>query len=91
MKIPQNRLVNVVASTTFGIYLIHEYPLINYWWCHKVLRLGEHTEFVPFTGYVLLGVIVTFVVCSVVEFIRKMAIEKPIFYVTEKINAKDRI
>lgn len=91
MKIPQNRLVNVVASTTFGIYLIHEHPLINYWWCHKVLRLGEHTEFVPFTGYVLLGVIVTFVVCSVVEFIRKMAIEKSIFYVTEKINAKDRI
>lgn len=88
IKIPQNKIVNLIASTTFGIYLIHENPLINYWWCHKVLKLSEHIGFFEFTGCVVIAVCFTFIVCSILELIRKTLIENPLLYLMNKVISK---
>lgn len=66
-----NRLVNTVASTTFGVYLIHENFLVNKWWWHKICRLDDFINSPLLIPYMCLCTLVTFMVCSALEFVRK--------------------
>ncbi len=53
LRIPHNRVINLIASTTFGVYLIHENLLINKWWWHAVCKLttGFHHRICSATCY----------------------------------------
>lgn len=79
LHIPHNRFINTVASTTFGVYLIHENLLINKWWWHAVCKLDDFVSSKWLLPYMLLCAVVTFAICSALELVRKNCIEKPIF------------
>lgn len=79
LKFPHNRVINLIASTTFGVYLIHENLLINKWWWHVVCKLDDWITSPYLIGYMLLCAVVTFAICSVIELARKYCIEKPLF------------
>ena len=68
-----NRGINLVASTTFGVYLIHEYPKVrNTMW--EYLNVGRYYNsvlFIPFTFSLFLLV---FAGCAVIELIRKYTV-----------------
>lgn len=80
-KIPHNRVINLIASTTFGVYLIHENLLINKWWWHAVCRLDDWISSPYLLPYMLLCAVVTFAICSALELVRKHCIEKPVMAV----------
>lgn len=86
LEVRCNRVVNLISSTTFGIYLIHEHPLINYWLCNHIFKIYEHSVFVSYMSYVILYTFVTFVACMLLELLRKIIIDKPLFYFCDKTN-----
>lgn len=75
----KSRKINILAKTTFGIYLIHE-GLFTRWWIWKGLLKVDTVQFqsvlFPLTAPIsILGV---FVVCSFIDYIRLKIIEPQI-------------
>ena len=91
--IKNNRFVNVVASTTFGVLLIHANSAAMRQWLWKdllhlpSLYTAAFPKLVAIYILVMLGV---FTVCSLIDYIRIQVLEKPVFNIinrnTEKIE-----
>lgn len=76
-----NKLINIVASSTFSVYLIHEHPLLRETIWSKVL----HVESIQwnssiFVLYAILSIIIVFIVCVLVDKIRKKILDKIIYH-----------
>ena len=78
LRLPKNRVINRIAATTFGVYLLHENPLLRKWWWHTVCKLDSAIATPWLFGVMLLYTIVTFAVCSTLELFRKHCIEAPL-------------
>lgn len=82
-----NRFVNAVASTTFGVLLIHaNSDAMRQWLWKDLLNLPSlYTAAFPKLTviyiFVMLGV---FTVCSLIDYVRIQVIEKPIFNVINR-------
>ncbi len=78
MKITHNRFINLIASTTFGIYLIHENSYLNKILWHRIFKMDAYLNSKFLLPYMLLAVILTFTACSLIDFLRQNIIEKPV-------------
>ena len=78
LAIPYNRFINLIASTTFGVYLFHENLLINKWWWHAVCKLDEWLASPFLLAWMLLCALGTFAFCAVLELVRKQCVERPL-------------
>lgn len=90
-----NKAINTISSCTFGVYLIHDNPVIR-----ELLWLGwfDNTNYYnsPYLLIrILFSVIIVFVVCIMIEFVRKKTIAKPFenllirFYERIEFNIKN--
>lgn len=72
-----NHFINLIASTTFGIYLIHANILLVDWLWNDVVN-GVRFENEPFVlVYGILAAIAIFIVCSIIDLIVKKVFYKP--------------
>ncbi len=71
IKIQNNSILNVFASTTFGVYLIHENPLIRKWIWHKLFNLDKWVNNPLLLLYMLFCVVATFLICALLELFRR--------------------
>ena len=71
LKVPHNPFINSIAATTFGVYLIHENPLVRYWLYHAVLKSDYFVDSPFLISYLIAGSIAIFAACSVIELLRK--------------------
>lgn len=65
-------LVNYVASSVFGIYLISDHPIVRGWLWDKVLKVYScqyMSKLFPFYG--IITIIIVFMVCLIIDTIRK--------------------
>ena len=69
------RWVNLVASTTFGIYLIQEHHLFREW-IFGVLDMGAQYDSICLVPYVLLCMVLIFSVCGILEFARMQTVDR---------------
>lgn len=81
-----NGFINLVASTTFGVYLFHDHNYFrrNIWFdfCH----LQEHFESADFIAHMILCVLAVFCVCASVDFARKILLEPGCRLVSGKVE-----
>ena len=85
LPVPQSRVINTIASTTFGVLLIHANSGIaaRWLWADLLHTVESHaTDF----GYVhaLLCVPLVFAVASCIDLLRIRFIERPFFRVVDK-------
>lgn len=79
LQIKNNRFINAVASTTFGIYLIHDSPITRDLLWNKVFHcLDIQYESNMFPALAAGTVIVLFVSCSIIDYLRQCLIERKI-------------
>lgn len=82
LKIPYIRFINTVATTVFGILLIHDTSWgvwRGYLWCDLIkVPVAFSFHIVAFVGYSLASVLLIFITCSVVDYIRIRIIERPL-------------
>ena len=74
IKIPYSKIINVFASTTFGIYLLHDGPLSNYIW-KVIFRTKEALNSKYSIIYIIASTLIIFFVGALVDLIRQF-IEK---------------
>ena len=83
----KNRFINTVASTTFGIFLIHENPYIRGWWWNFLVN--TFSNFIK--NYVLLALtltLITFILFSIIDYIRLKTIHRLTQNLLNKIDKK---
>lgn len=80
----KSKIVNVISSTTFGIYLLHEcLPMWTIIW-EKIFKMSSHAAENTFLLRVVLCVIIVFVACSICDLLRIYLLEKPLFKLLKK-------
>lgn len=87
LKIKFNKWINVIASATFGVYLIHDSSYIRYyiWW--NIFKINQYQESLFLIPYSILVVFIVYVLCTGIEMVRKVLLEKPyIIFVNKYVN-----
>lgn len=67
-----NALINRIATVMFGIYLISDNNYVREWLWDTVLHMRVMFRSSYVIGYVLIMVSIVFIVCGVLEYIRKI-------------------
>jgi Uncharacterized protein conserved in bacteria len=83
----KSHFINTVASTAFGVYLIHDCVFRSYLW-HDIVK----TQNYYFSDYLLLHVFLTvmaiYAVCSLIDYLRMQTIERFFFVLYDKYFTK---
>jgi hypothetical protein len=80
-----NRIINYFASSTFGVYLIHNHNYLrrNIWL--DLFHLNERIYEAGFIPWLLADILIVFAACCVIDFLRKIFIEPVYSSAIEKI------
>ncbi|WP_050698566.1 acyltransferase [Anaeromassilibacillus senegalensis] len=71
IKMRPSKWINRIAATTFGVYLIHDNPLLRTHLWQDVLHTGQFYDS-PFLGlHMIVSIAVVFLICSLVDEIRR--------------------
>lgn len=89
LDIKYNIYINMIASTTLGIYLIHDHPSMRFLLWNKCFKLFEITQ----SKYLILNsikaIFIVFFVCMIIDLIRKFIVEvllkKYVSWIYEKL------
>lgn len=78
LKLGNNKLINTIASTTFGVFLIHTNYFLRHWLWYDFVDSEKWFFADGLSGIIapLSYVLLIFVVCSLLDFVRKAIIEK---------------
>ncbi len=74
-KIKANNLINKVAATTLGIYMIHDHPLVRDFIAQIVKDSKAHFSKIEFISFIILFALCIFISGSMVELMRKRVYE----------------
>lgn len=77
-KITYRPWINVVASTTFGIYLLHDNKLFLHYMWDNVLATYQYYNSIVLPLYAIFVVALIFVIGMTVDYVRLAFIEKPV-------------
>ncbi len=81
----RRRVINFIASTTFGVYLFHEQPLMrNIIWM-DIVKAPEHYIGLGFYPFLVAVVIAVFLVGMVFDLIRHYVIQNPLEWAGQQL------
>lgn len=86
IKIPYSRFINAVGASTFGILLIHANSgtMRRWLWMDTLDNVGAF-ENGQAVWHSIVSVLAVFSVCSVIDMLRIIFIEKPLFNILSKV------
>lgn len=90
-RVPNNKLINAVAKTTFGIYLIHDHGLIRNALWSGWLQCPMHYQLNTFVCFAAVAVLAVFTACMIIDLMRELlfvGVSKLIKFITLKIKDK---
>lgn len=90
-RIPNNKVINTVAKTTLGIYLIHDHGLIRGLLWNELLKSTYHYQQNTFVCYAAVAVLTVFAACMIIDLLRELlfaSVNKLIKLITLKIKDK---
>lgn len=92
MKIKQNHFINTVASTTFGVLLIHaNSDAMRQWLWMDTFHCKEHYYDKHYMIYAIGIVLLTFICCSIIDYLRICFVEKYTFKYIDTFLMKHHI
>jgi len=84
----QNKFINFISTTTFGIYLLHDGEITRPWIWHDILKVETYTNSNLLIPYSIFAIVSVFVVGSIIEIIRIYTIEKLYMKLVDFISKK---
>lgn len=86
LKIPYNKRINKIATTTFAVYLIHANGVLGDW-PYDIFHVEIFSQsLILMMLYMLTTSVIIFAVCSVLELARVKYIEKPVMRKLEDLH-----
>ncbi len=85
LHINYHKWINALASTTFGVYLIHDYsPFRKILWS-MIFKNSSYQNSLYLIPYTIIVVLVVYAVCTLIDLIRIKLIEKPYMKIIDKV------
>lgn len=83
-----NKIINTIGGCTFGVYLIHDNNYVRSWIWVDTLKNYTYADSNFMIVHILLAVISVFIICTIIELLRKKLIEKPFMILVDKYYDK---
>ena len=88
LKIKNNKYINSIAVTMFGVYLIHDNPLVRNALWKDIFKNSEYINSNLLIVHAVSAILIVFATCIVIDYIRIIIIEKPLFKLIDKKEDK---
>lgn len=86
LKIRNNKLINTIAASSFGVLLIHaNSDTMRHWLWKDTIDCVGHYDTPYYWLYAIGCVLLIYIICTIIDFIRIRTIETPILNATEKV------
>lgn len=82
-----NKVINVISSATFGVYLIHDHRFVRRFLWKTLFRNASYSKSNMLIPYSLLVIGAVFAGCTIIELLRIRLLEKNYMPVVEKISS----
>ena len=76
LKIGYHKWINLIASATFGVYLIHDNPIVRPFLWQAVFKNASYQESVLIVPYSIGVACLVYVVCTMIDLLRQVTVEK---------------
>ena len=86
IKMGYHKWINLVASGTFGVYLIHDSNIIRPFLWHELFRNAQYQKTILLIPYSILVIVVVYSVCTVIDLGRQKLFEKPFMVLVNKYS-----
>lgn len=83
LHVGNNKIINQVALSMFGVYLIHDNLFIRPFLWNQLFQNTAYFDTPVLFLHAILAIFITFIVCVIIDQIRIILIEKPIFHFIE--------
>ncbi len=84
LKPGSSRIVNMISSTTFGVYLIHDNIYMRDLIWKDILGVNEYQNSAYLPLYLIGCVAAVFLSCSIIDHVRQKLFERPIMHLLER-------
>lgn len=88
LKIKNNQLINRLASTMFGVYLIHDSTIIRPLLWQKRFHWIVHYNSLGVIPYSIAVVLVVYGVCSLIDILRQETVERLYLHIAKRCSPK---
>ncbi len=88
LKMKNFRFINVVASSTFGVYLLHENRYTRFFVWKDIFKLHTISNKWFFPLYSIFSVVVVFAICSIISLIMQYVLINPLIKLLNKPLSK---
>lgn len=86
LRVPYNSVINILASTCFGVLLIHtSSDAMRTWLWQEVLDVKGHYGSTNLIVFSISSICLIFSVCAVIDIVRQYVIEKPFMCAVNKL------
>lgn len=77
LKIRYRKWINVTASATFGVYLIHDSKFVRPFLWKELLKVNQYQDTIMLIPYSIAVVAIVYLVCTLIELFRQRVFERP--------------
>lgn len=85
INISYQRWINVIASATFGVYLIHENKIVRRFIWTKLFNVASYQDTALLIPYTVYAALLVYIVCTIIDLFRQISFEKMFLHVAEKV------
>lgn len=75
-KISYNLWINLIASATFGVYLIHDHQLVRPYLWKTIFHNADFQDSITIIPYSIIVCFLVYIVCTIIELLRQKTIER---------------
>lgn len=77
LKIRHRKWINVTASATFGVYLIHDSEFVRPFLWKELLKVNQYQDTIMLIPYSIAIVAIVYLVCTLIDLLRQRVFERP--------------
>lgn len=85
-KMSYHKWINIIASATFGVYLIHDNKIVRTFLWMSVFKNYRYQESIMLIPYSIGAVTIVYIVCTIIDLLRKNLFEKSYIKIVNRYN-----
>lgn len=76
LKISFHKWINIIASATFGVYLIHDHPFIRSFLWLNIFKNAQYQNSLMLIPYSVIVIAIVYAVCTLVDLLRQQTVAR---------------
>lgn len=83
-----NKRINLIASASFGVYLIHENVFVSPFLWQELFKNAHYQNSLLVIPYSVMAALLVYAVCTLIDLLRQYAFEKPFMKLVNRYSEK---